>query len=427
MRSMSGFKSMVIGLMMVFLPALTTGGLAAEAKLTHFSYGSHGASWHEYLNVMAKAFQEETGITVEIEAGPTGSGYATKLITMVAGGVVPDVTDFNPNVGADLVYQGFFADLRPFINRDNLPLKDIPPMSIEGFQVPDGSIWGLPVSVYPVITFFNVDMFAAAGLHNPVELGENWTWDTMLQSAKRLTQDTNGDGTIDQWGTDRVTSRYEMQVHQAGGQLYDRIVYPTKSQWNTPQVVAAFQFLQTFQLEKLISASGGFWSGKAAIDVVDGPGIIGTYLQNVDFSWNVALQPKGPANRALRVNPDGFQIMAQSNNKDLAWQWIRFLVNSAERQTTMARITGRFPSLRQAMFEYRNLGFTKIASNWTAIVEASFDPNGYAAYVIPYSAEINPVINPVLNQMWAGNISAQMACEQIHEAVSIILAEKFGN
>jgi multiple sugar transport system substrate-binding protein len=61
----------------------------------------------------------------------------------------------------------------------------------------DGSAYGLPWIAQPVVTYYNKDLFDAADLDYPTA---DWTWDDFLSAAKALTQDTDGDGNVDQWG-----------------------------------------------------------------------------------------------------------------------------------------------------------------------------------------------------------------------------------
>ena len=397
----------------------------AAVRLTHFMYDGHAAKWQEYLEVMASRFKAETGIDVEVVLSSGGaSGMRSKLLVMIAGGTPPDVTDCHPVIAAPLIAQGVFEDLRPYVARDKFPLERIPPVAVEGMSTPDGQLWGIPVSVYPVVTFFNVDAFAQYGVANPRELGADWTWETVEAAARRLTIDADGDGVPEFWGTDRISARWEMQVHQAGGQLYDRIVYPTKSQFNTAPVLRAVEFIQNLCLERVAvnTAADRIYLGKSAFSVVDGPGFIGAYYQDVAFDWDIAGQPKGPANRAARVNPDGFQIIAESKYREEAWQWIRFLTGDADNQLEMARITGRLPSLRESIVRYpRAAADLVLPDNWQAMIETAFDPDGYAAYVVPEATQIDAVVNPIMNRVWNGQMAAATALQQIHDVVTSIL------
>ncbi|MGI6082911.1 MAG: ABC transporter substrate-binding protein [Limnochordia bacterium] len=397
----------------------------AAVRLTHFMYEGHAAKWQEYLEVMASRFKASTGIDVEVIVSSGGAAdMRSKLLVMIAGGTPPDVTDAHPVIAAPLIAQGVFEDLRPYLTRDKFPLERIPPVAVEGMSTPDGQIWGIPASVYPVVTFFNMDMFAQQGLANPRELGAEWTWETLEAAARRLTIDVDGDGVPESYGTDRISSRWEMQVHQAGGQLYDRVVYPTKSQFNTPSVLRAVEFIQSLYLERLAvnTSTDRIYLGRTAFSVVDGPGFIGPYYQDVAFAWDIAGQPKGPANRAARVNPDGFQIIAESKHREEAWQWVRFLTGDADNQLDMARITGRLPSLREAMTRYpRAAANLKLPDNWQAMIETAFDPDGYAAYVVPEATQIDAVVNPIMNRVWNGQMAAAPALQQIHDVVTSIL------
>ena len=397
----------------------------AAVRLTHFMYAGHAAKWQEYLEVMASRFKAATGVDVEVVVSTGGSGdWQTKILVMIAGGTPPDITDAHPVIGAPLIAQGIFEDLRPYIARDRFPIERIPPVAVEGMSTPDGQIWGIPVSVYPVVTFFNVDMFARQGVPNPRELGSDWTWETLETAARRLTIDVDGDGIPEIYGTDRISARWEMQVHQAGGQLYDRIVYPTKSQFNSAPVLRAVEFIQKLYLEGVVNNSADYrvYLDKSAFCVVDGPGAIGPYYQGIALSWDIAGQPKGPANRAARVNPDGFQVVAESKHREEAWQWVRFLTGDADNQLEMARITGRMPSLREAMVRYPRLGTDiKLPDNWQAMIETAFDTDGYAAYVVPQSTQIDPVVNPIMIRVWNGQMAAATALQQIHDVVTSIL------
>jgi multiple sugar transport system substrate-binding protein len=375
---------------------------------------------------MAHRFEAAEGISVEFMISSGGfDGFRTKLLTMVAGGLAPEVTDAHPMLAAPLIAQGVFADLTPYIQRDEVPLDRIPPVAVEGVRTPDRQLWGIPVSLYPVVTFFNVDIFAEHGVPNPRELGAQWTWETLVSAAKKLTIDADGDGTPEFYGTEHTSSRWEMQVHQAGGQLYDRIVYPTKSQFNSLAVLRAVEFIQNLYVEGLASNNSlhRVYNGNAAFSVVGGPGDIGSYYKTAPFAWDIARQPLGPANRAARVNPDGFQLVAQSKHRDEAWRWIHFLVTDTENQLTMARITGRLPSLKEAMVRYQSAveNSLPLPDNWQALIETTFDPDGYAAYVIPNASAIDAVVNPIMSRVWNGQASAAVSLQQIHEILPSLL------
>jgi multiple sugar transport system substrate-binding protein len=415
-------RIVLVLLLLVQLSLAAVPSATASVQLTHYTYEAHGDFWREYLDLMAERFKASTGISVEFIIA-SGSEYRSKLLTMVAGGVAPDVTDAHPMLGAPLIAQGIFEDLTPYVKRDNFPLDRMPPVAAEGVTTPDRKLWGIPGSVYPVVTFFNADLFAESGLPNPRELGERWTWETLTSSAKRLTRDKDGDGVYETYGTSRISYRWEMQVHQAGGQLYDRVVYPTKSQFNSPEVLRAIEFIRGLYADNIATnnhTTYNVFRGTCGFAVVDGPGSISSF-QHVAFNWDIAGQPKGPANRAARVNPDGFQVVAYSQHKDAAWQWVRYLTGNADNQLELARISGRMPSLREAMVRYPKIGGIDLPSNWQALIDTAFDPDGYAAYVVPNATQVDAVVNPIINQIWNGQVAPAVGLQQIHEVLPGLL------
>lgn len=74
----------------------------------------------------------------------------------------------------------------------------------EGFWV-GGELYGFEILNFtsePVVVLWNKDLFDREGfpdLHELYEQGE-WTWEVFSEIAIKATQDTDGDGEIDQWG-----------------------------------------------------------------------------------------------------------------------------------------------------------------------------------------------------------------------------------
>lgn len=399
---------------------------AANVEIVHFTYIDHGTSWREYLSAMAERFESETGIKVKFLLSGNANAWREKLTSMVVGGNPPDVTDGHPALAGPFIGKGFFEDLRPYVTRDKVPINTMPPAAIVGSTAPNGSMWSIPVSVLPVVTWFNADMFAEAGLLNPRELGEKWTWDTFAQSARRLTADLNGDGSTDRYGTFFLADRWEMQVQQAGGMLYDRFILPSRSLFNTPEVLKAIKWLHQLlavdRVEALFDPVYSIWNGRSAMTVGFGPGAIENYRRaGATFKWGVALQPKGPTSRAARVNPDGFQIVATSKNKEAAWKWVRYLVADVNRQLEMSKLTGRMPSLKDALLQYPKVT-SDLPDNWMVFYETAFDPAGYPAYAVD-NLELDNLVKSTMVKVWKGQLAPEVALEQIHEQATKLLRQ----
>ena len=416
-KSFSQRRTARLCALLTALALLSVPALAQQVTITHMTYGSHAKEWHQFLQLMAERFEAETGIRVEVEVGPGGGEYREQVIVRTIGGMPPDVMDFNPGQAAILIREGAFADLRPFIEKSNLDLDEYPPIGLQGMTLPDGFVWGFPMSLLPIPVYFNVDMFAEAVLANPIELGEAWDWDAYLQSARRLTL-RDGEGNVYQAGSTDWRYRYEQPVHQAGGMLFDRFVFPTKSLFNTPEVLEAYSFRATMKQEGLFATSGGVWNGNVALTNIDGPTIINRWVGG--FRMDVALQPKGPAGkRSSELNPDGFQIHAQSPNKEAAWQWIEFLVGNPEVQFEFAAMTGRLPALREAMLRYGDIP-RELPQNWYALIETAFSPDAFPPYMID-DASLVDALNKGHAPIWNLEVAPEVGLLQLHEQLQGIL------
>jgi len=113
-----------------------------------------------------KAFEEKHP---DIKIEPIVSGYAdyhTKLMTMIAGNMAPDVMRIDDYYFYDFIKLGAVESLSPFIQRDKIDLDLYPKMGIEEAIV-DGQIYGLPWGTAPLYMLLNLDVFEKSGVALP--------------------------------------------------------------------------------------------------------------------------------------------------------------------------------------------------------------------------------------------------------------------
>lgn len=407
----------------------------AQITITHYNFAGHGAGWTDYLKDRAKAFEElHPGIKVEIVTNPGNSAnYVDEFVVALAGGAPPNSTDFHAALAGGMIGDGFFTDLRPYLERDGIVLSEltVPPV-VEILTAPNGSIWSLAGDIFPVVTFYNVDMFEEAGLPSPNDLGDDWTWERAIESGRLLTQDLSGDGITDQWGIEAMGSRWYMWVHQAGGMLYDRIVDPTESRWNTPEVITGFDFPISVFRAGISPAygspeysAGALARGTAAMTFKDGPGAIGARLTDVPFRWDIAPQVRGPKNAGSEIAVSGFQMVAAAENQEETWEWLKFISFDYESMLKFMEYTGRVPHLLEAAFEYNHYN-PHAPEHWRAFLDVASLPETLPNYVIPQSVQINGVINPLIMEVFTGQTPIESAVEEIHTRVSAFLRERHG-
>ena len=358
----------------------------------------------------------------------TDSTPNEKFLVMVAGGISPDVLDLVTHVSAPLIAEDMFYDLNKFLDPQLKSL--IPPAMLNALTTPKGLLFMLPIEVYSIVTWYNLDMLRQAGLTPPAELkpGE-WTWQLMREYGRKLTKDEDGDGIAEIWGLDRMRSRPYIQAIQAGGNFFDRDIFPRKSLLLSEPVVTAIEFMERLMWEDRVTqpatVGGGtyFYHNKAAIDVVDGPGILGTYMKGVPFEWDVALQPYGPVNNATNVSLNGFQISAHSKHPREAWEWVKFVGTTEQAQRSMASHTGRLPVLARVARAW-NTCVPDLPANWMAFFEQSVHPdNIFLKEGMVMDARITNTLTNQLNRVWRGEVSARVALEEADRIITALFAE----
>lgn len=388
--------------------------------ITHLT-GGHGDVWTSYLTERASVFKKQTGADIEILA--MGSNQAREqLAVMQAAGIPPDVTDFWGALAGDYIALGFFEDLRPYASKAGYQLERLyQPQVLEALTY-KGALFSMPNYINPRVTYFHVDLFADAGLPNPIGMGDGWVWDAMREAAKRLTRDFNGDGNPDQYGIDNVTGMsWEQFILQAGGRMYNEILFPTQSLFNSEPVLMATEFARELRNDDKV-VGGSLVSRKAAMSLTSSAQVKAE-LNAAGHDWDMVLHAKGPYSRASIFGVGGLQLVASSENKELAWKWIELITLNTESVRAYIKTNQRIPPLVTMQREFGHL-VPDLSPNWLALVHSVGQENSSTLSVVTKNtAGITSAINGNMNQVWSGQTPARTALAQIHELVTALLRD----
>lgn len=175
------------------VPAQSQEVLTLRFSNWHFVEAVWGRSLREAINIFESS-NPNIRITPEpISYGEKEARYQTECTARR----MPDVVKLH-NFSLTLFFElGCAADLTPFIQREGPDfLKawyDIPIDTVSH----KGKVMAMPGDFMSMVVIYNRELFRAAGL-DPDRPPKNWT--EFLDSARRLTRDTDGDGRLDQWG-----------------------------------------------------------------------------------------------------------------------------------------------------------------------------------------------------------------------------------
>ncbi len=186
---------------------------------------------------------------------PIPSDYYVQVQTQIAGGTGSDLYWIDQNNMA-LASEGVFypVDTCPAVAEAEAQtagdLSDYYPGILAVNQYED-HVYGLPWIAQPVVVYFNRGLFDAAGLEYPQD---GWTWTDFTETAMALTQDTDGDGAVDQWGfTNNGWPPPYIFIWQAGGELISSDF--TSIPIDSPEFVEGFEFYLSTAYNEALSPS----------------------------------------------------------------------------------------------------------------------------------------------------------------------------
>ncbi|SEO67979.1 sugar ABC transporter substrate-binding protein [Paenibacillus sp. OV219] len=323
--------------LLVFLAACSNGnsGNSKDKVTIKMTYTGDENATKVLKARIDKYLDKSLNIDVQVTAIPGGE-YWDKVTTMFAGGTQPDVL-FMSEPLKKFASQGKLLDMTSYIDSSSTFKKDdFYPASLQFYQY-NGKQYGVPQDLNTALFFYNEDLFKAAGLKTPWESYEegNWTWDTYLDDAKKL---TIKDG-------DRVT-QFGTSYPGIGGWWYSAWVYTnggmylnddnSKSIFTDPKVVGALTFTSELANKYGVApspAGGGqdvtgmtFATGKIAMEQ-NFSWAIGGYKE-LSFKWNVAPMPVASKDidpLTTYIHNSGFSISKDTKHPDEAWAVIEAL------------------------------------------------------------------------------------------------------
>ncbi|MEX2535078.1 MAG: sugar ABC transporter substrate-binding protein [Trueperaceae bacterium] len=323
----------------VALLALLTSLALAQTEIEFATWGTT-EDIAIYEDLIADFEADHPDIDVVLNHIPSAGDYEQNLATLIAAGAAPDVFFINNISLPGFAAQGAFTPLGEFA--DEAFLEDFFPGHLAAFRY-EGELVAIPRDISNLVLYYNQDMFEEAGVEPP---SEGWTWDDFMAAAQELTQDTDGDGQIDQFGFGYSTYFLFWQpwVWSNGGQFFsdDHGEFTL----NQGEALEGLQYYVDLRCEANVAptteqaaertAASMFAQGDAAM-IVDGRWRAAPLNNDpaVDFVYDVAPFPEGAAGSIVDVDGSGWGISSSSDDPEAAWEFIQF-VSSPE---AMARWT----------------------------------------------------------------------------------------
>jgi multiple sugar transport system substrate-binding protein len=313
------------------------GGGQAGGSITVWAMGAEG----EKLDVLAKDFMAQNpGITVKVT--PIAWDVAhDKLITAVAGGETPDVSQMGTTWMGEFAKTGALEEVPDSVDMD---------MFFEGARntaIVDDTAYGVPWYVETRLLYYRKDIADKAGVTEPPT-----DWGGLKEMATALKEKGGAE-----YGISLSPNNWQEFlpfVWQNGGEVANE-----EGEWtlDSPELVEALEFYDSFFEEGLTADSvpegfdvtqgfvagthPAFFSGPwhmALIEEQGGPGF--------EDKWDIAAMPEQDTKTSF-VGGSDLVVFKESANKEAAWKFVEFLIDPKTQQKWYETVAA-LPSVESA-------------------------------------------------------------------------------
>lgn len=405
----------------VFLQNCSKGN-NTDAKLISLNVPAN-ANLLQALREQLPAYEAAHGVRVQLLPF-TGQ---EKLYAMMAAGQAPDIFYTNTVVRDQLAAEGRLLDLNTIAAGDSF-VQQIRPEFIQRGTSIDGGWYQFCDWTYTYAVYFNKTLFDQAQVPYP---DSSWTWAGMLDRARRLTRDVNGDGAMDQYGIfipKHFVSALERmngaeftphallfdlpQESQEALQSYLDLIYQDKVM---PEI--AFTQAQGMQVSQMLN------TGRVAMTVEALPNL--DFITALQIDWDMVPLPRMADKPPLyfRSASGGLSLSSSCKHPHEAWKLMKWLITQSPYNTPN-------PVLREVNFvsgweaRYPKLQETHFRQVWE--LSERFDGGDMRDFVRYSSWSSNAILeqlSPQMDLLFAGKLTIAQLVQQKDEINRRVLAE----
>lgn len=322
---MSKLKLFFIFVIIIILAFLIVKPSKTDGK-THIKFTSWGSeSEIEILKPILANFEKENP-DIKVEFIHIPQNYFQKLHLLFASNLAPDVLFINNLYLPIYANAGVLEKIKP----NEISTKAFYPKSLETLSY-DGNLYAIPRDISNLVIYYNKDIFDKYNVPYP---SKNWTFSDFLETAQKLTKDTNNDGKIDIFGIsfeEDLLFYMPYLMSEGGGVLSDDL---KTNILNSPQSQKGLQFYANLR-KKYHVAPYSCESGSATMAQLflqkrlamqlSGRWLIPKYRTDAKFNWDISAFPNGDKGSIVQSDASGWAISKNSKNKPADLRLIKFL------------------------------------------------------------------------------------------------------
>jgi len=403
---------------------LATAGAQEKVKIKYAFWGNPAAIGVEE-DILEEFHKQYPGIQVEPIAVPY-EDYHTKLLTMIAGGLAPDVMRIDSYYFADFMNAQVLKPLDSLIERDNIDLSLYYEIGLPESMY-EGKMYGLPRGTAPIYFAYNVKMFEDAGVDFP-RVG--WTWEDFVETARSI---AGGSGIERKYG---YGAPFDIMIYiltfvwSAGGDLFDET--RTEFVLDQPQALKRLNeigrlmqegvFANPFELPTEEAVTRLFAQNLIAMRQAAAQEIL--MMQGIEgLDFEVHHYPTGegiPNTTVVKSNTVGISV--STKHLEEAWEFLKFLRAPGGPGDYLYAKAKRIPPT------------SKIPELWDLYLDPTKPPRKIKEITQLISStygrtlplrkgwlEIEGVLMPALQKVWSGQLSAEEALAEVRPEIEEIM------
>ncbi|MCK2037441.1 extracellular solute-binding protein [Microbacterium sp. SSW1-49] len=383
----------------------------ATGTLEIWTQGADGA---ELPQMFEKFKADNPDVEINMTQIPEAE-FASKMTAAITAGTVPDLIYSFTETQSSLIATGGFDPVP-----DGLVDKDDFFEVIWDNSVYDDVAYGVPWYAYSDMVIYRTDLAEAAGAEAPKD------WDGLRTFGEKLKESGVEYPLALYAAYDSYTARQLLTFAAQNGGSF---ISDDLSEWtiNSPENVEALEYWSGLIKDGLASPDGPAfldtvsWSttGKNAAIIDGGPWFVGWFDDANGEGWadehlSLSTMPVGPeGDAATTVGGGSWFVPTDSENKDAAWKFARFMSEPAS-QVEWFQIFKNMPAVKSA-WEDPALADDRLL----ATVEAGLE-TGITLPKVSTWSQVGTVIGEQMEKVVRGGLSAQDALDAAQQQAESI-------
>jgi multiple sugar transport system substrate-binding protein len=401
-----------------------------KTEVTEISVSTWGAPDEKAVFDNLVADFESANKDIKVKVLHIPDDYVGKMNTMLAGGTAPDVIFVPDGDFGRWVTAGLLTNLQGYIDISGLDTDDMWESALTRYQYDGkylgrGDIYALPKDIGPTVIYYNKELFDAEGVPYP-SADKPMTFDEFLETSKKLTKDTDGDGKTDQFGMGPIW--WEGFVWSNGGEIFNE----DKTEFLLDEAAATegLQFAADLGLvHNVVPDSRAlqsmnddqmFQTGRLAMKI-QGRWMVPTY-RKLDFDWDVAPMPAGKTGISTGWSGSvGFAVNKQAESPDAAFKLVEYFAGPIG-QEKMAELGFSIPNFKSMATSEKFLQPDQKPANAQVFIMAAENQRPGPWTFVPNNKWFD-VLNQNLGKLWSGEKTAEELMKEIEPEVEKALKE----